>query len=209
MDLVIPWRDSGDPYRRAHFWFLRRYYEQAGLRVVVGDHPGEFNRSAARNAGVRAATADVVAVVDADNIITPANLERAADLAWLGGGWAKPFTHFGYLSQQSTDHWYAAEDSTVDSFPLTWEGDGPQERFNGGAYVMARVTWLALGGMDEAFTGWGAEDDAFTIAATRALGQPHLVPGLACHLWHPAQRVTSPENYRRLMEEYVHGHQPS
>lgn len=211
LDLVMPWRDTGDPYRRAHFWHLRRYYERAGFRVVVGDRPGEFNRAAARNAGVKAATADVVAVLDADNVIPPANLDRAAHLAGLGGGWVKPFSKFGYLSPESTDHWYATCDApdAPESVRLTWEGDGPQENFNGGAYVMTRLAWFLVGGMDEEFTGWGAEDDAFTIAATRVLGQPHIVPGLACHLWHPAARITSPENYRRLMEEYVNGHQPS
>ena len=206
----MPWRDTGDPYRRAHFWYLRRYYERAGFRVVVGDSPGEFNRAAARNAGVKAATADVVAVVDADNLIPPQHIERAADLASLGGGWAKPFSRFGYLSPEATDWVYAvegAEDSST--IRLTWEGDGPQADFNGGAYVISRLAWALVGGMDEAFTGWGAEDDAFTITATRVLGQPHIVDGLAVHLWHPAQRITSPENYARLMERYVNGHQPS
>ena len=202
----MPWRDIGDPYRRAHFWYLRRHYEQAGFRVLVGDRPGPFNRAAARNAGVAAATADVVAVVDADNLIPTHMIERAADLAALGGGWAKPFSEFGYLSHESTDHWYATETA---EFRLTWEGGGPQADFNGGAYVMTRLAWALVGGMDEAFTGWGAEDDAFTITATRVLGQPHIVDGLAVHLWHPAQRITSPENYARLMERYVNGHQPS
>lgn len=205
VDVVIPWRDSGDPYRRAHYWYLRRWYEQGGFRVVVGDCPGEFNRAAARNAGVRASTADVVAVVDADNLIAPSQVARAADLAALGG-WAKPFDRFGYLSVESTDRWYVTGEPDP---AITWEGDGPQAGFNGGAYVMSRAAWGALGGMDEAFTGWGAEDDAFTIVARRHLGQPHIVPGLAYHLWHPAARITSPENYRRLMEEYVNGHQPS
>ena len=78
VDVVIPWRDTGDPYRRAHYWRLRAHYGRAGFRVVVGDRPGDFNRAAARNAGVRQATADVVAVVDADNLIDPSQITWAS-----------------------------------------------------------------------------------------------------------------------------------
>jgi hypothetical protein len=119
----------------------------------------------------------------------------------------KPFTHFGYLDAATTDAWYAGQVDPFATKPhrLGWEGDGPQARFNGGAYVMRRQDWLDLGGMDEAFTGWGAEDDAFTIVAERALGKALTVGGIAYHLWHPAARITSPENYARLMKEYDDG----
>ncbi len=205
MDLIVPWRDTGDPYRRAHFWRLAHHYQDNGLHIVAADRRGDFNRSAARNAGVRAAKSVVVCVIDADNLVDPAAIMEAGALAGVQGGLVKPFTRFGYLDTASTDAWYAGR---LDPFtdPVGWEGDGPQEGFSGGAYVMRRQDWLDLGGMDEAFTGWGAEDDAFTITAQRALGAARVVPGTCYHLWHPAARITSPENYQRLMEVYVNGH---
>lgn len=205
MDLIVPWRDTGDPYRRAHFWRLAAWYQSAGLGWIPADRPGVFNRAAARNAGVAASSAAVVCVIDADNLVSPRALQEAAALVGVRGGWAKPFRRFGYLSHEATDAWYAG---TLDPFTTqpTWEGDGPQEGFAGGAYVMRRQDWLDLGGMDEAFTGWGAEDDAFTITATRALRPARVVGGTCYHLWHPAARITSPENYQRLMEVYVNGH---
>lgn len=205
MDLIVPWRDTGDPYRRAHFWRLAHYYNDHGLHVIAADRPGDFNRAAARNAGVRAAKSMVVCVIDADNLIAPQAILEAGAQAGVNGGLVKPFRRFGYMSPESTDAWYAG---TLDPFVTrpTWEGDGPQEGFAGGAYVMRRQDWMDLGGMDEQFTGWGAEDDAFTITAERALGKARTVVGTAFHLWHPAARITSPENYQRLMEVYVNGH---
>lgn len=207
MDLVVPWRDTGDPFRRAHYWRLVAWYTGFGFRVVPGDRPGEFNRSAARNSGVMAATSDVVCVLDADNLIHPTALHAAGNLAErIGPALVKPFTRFGYMDAAATDAWYAGALDPFAGDTPTWEGDGPATGFNGGAYVMRRSTWFEVGGMDEDFTGWGAEDDAFTITAERRLGKARTIPGTCYHLWHPAQRWTSPENYARLMEEYVNGH---
>lgn len=204
MDVVIPWRDTGCPYRRAHLWHLRWLYEQAGFPIVVGDPPGVFNRAAARNAGVRASTSRVVAVVDADNLLAPDMLHSAALKAERTGRLVKPFTTFGYLDQPSTDAYY--EHGGLHG--ATWEGDGPQTGFAGGSYVIRRDIWDDLGGFDEQFQGWGAEDDAFTITAEKALGPVLTTAGPCYHLWHPSPgRVTSPENYQRLMEVYVHGGQ--
>lgn len=203
----MPWRDNGDPHRRAHFWYLRWWYTKHGFHVIAGDRPGEFNRAAARNYGVAQATSDVIAVVDADNLIPALQLDTAAKVARLHGGLVKPFSLFGYLSQEATDHWYATGRTDVDP---KWEGDGPATGFAGGAYVMRRQDWATVGGMDDLFNGWGAEDDAFTIRCRRLLGPERVVDGYDLHLWHPTPgRMTSPENYQRLMEVYVRGNQPS
>lgn len=215
MIVVIPWRDNGDPHRRAHFWRLQAWYSQGwpvGFPVVVGNNEGEFNRAAARNAGVVAADPQdgIVAVVDADNLIAHPQLAEAAIKAHTNPDRVvKPFTHFGYLSRESTEAWYRGDLPLLPSTPgskapVTWEGDGPQVGFTGGAYVMRKQVWQRLGGMDEGFTGWGGEDDAFTLHAQRELGPILAVRGTAYHLWHPTPgRQTSPENYKRLMEKYV------
>src|SRR5690606_4492067 len=51
--------------------------------------------------------------------------------------------------------------------------------------VVPRVVFEAVGGFDEGYRSWGAEDDAFWHAATLASGAPLRVPGAAYHLWHP------------------------
>src|SRR5690606_36652312 len=47
-----------------------------------------------------------------------------------------------------------------------------------------RVVFEAVGGFDESYRGWGAEDDAFWHAATIAAGNPQRVAGAAYHLYH-------------------------
>lgn len=217
MEVVLPWRDSGDADRRAHFWRLREWYERGGFNVVVGDSdPAKpFNRAGARNNGIfERSTTPVVAVVDADNLIPPVQLHWAFREALVGQRrLVKPFTWFGYLDATTTDAWYAGDLPDLEvpgQSPLGpdagvgYEGAGPQRGFTGGAYVMRRTAWLETGGFDEEFTGWGGEDDAFTLLAKHRLGPVEVVPGTAYHLWHPSPgRMTSPENYQRLMSQYV------
>src|SRR5690606_41252282 len=50
--------------------------------------------------------------------------------------------------------------------------------------VVPRVVFEAVGGFDEGYRGWGAEDDAFWHAATIAAGDPQRVAGVAYHLHH-------------------------
>jgi glycosyltransferase involved in cell wall biosynthesis len=210
LDVVIPWRDNGCPHRRAHYQHLRAFY---GLHfnVLTGNNPGEFNRAAARNTGVAQSTAPVVAVVDADNLIAPRQLAQAAHRAADADVLVKPFTWFGYLTPQATDDYYQGHTTAIPWAKEPADGlwvDPPGMEFSGGAYVLNRAAWAAVGGFDEQFTGWGGEDDAFTIAATRELGPVEYVPGVAYHLWHPDPgRVTSADNYRRLMEVYVNGNE--
>lgn len=203
LTVVIPWRDTGCWARRAHFQHLHSYYASR-WPVVVGDRLGEFNRSAARNAGVAKVATSVVAVVDADNLIPLQQLQAAATLAHSAQAMVKPFTRFGYLDEPTTHAYYAGK--WQPGQPSGWEGPGPQEGFNGGAYVLPTALWP---GFDEDFTGWGAEDDAFTIICRRRFGSARVVPGDCWHLWHPAQRWTSAENYQRLMEVYVRGNESS
>lgn len=212
--VVIPWRDAGCPHRRAHFWRLLRWYEDAGLRVTVGtgDRRAPFSRSAARNDGVATAKlsgADAVVIVDADNLIDPSGIRAAGALAVESGRMVKPFTRFGYLDQATTDAWYAdGARGMIDHNTAGWEGAGLAHEFTGGAWALSIEAFDRVGGFDTGFVGWGAEDDAFTIACTKTLGPPltRAVPGVDLHLWHPtSERFTSPENYQKLMREYVNG----
>lgn len=214
VSVVLPWRDGGCPYRRSHYWALRARlaHQVPGVHVVTSDsEKGKpFNRSQARNRGVDIAAengAGVVVVMDTDNLVDLYRLPAAAVMAWNTGGLVKPFTWFGYWDQRTTDLFYAGTLEHPTTLrpargDYTYEGE-PQRHFNGGSYVLRLDAWRQVGGFDEGFTGWGAEDDAFTLACQKALGAPAELLGVAYHLWHPAARVTSKENYEKLMKEYV------
>lgn len=197
-DLIIPWRDIDCRYRQCHFDFLCNYYSK-DFNIVIGDNDGEFNRSAARNAGVRKSTSDISIIVDADNYIPLDQIHLAIEKANKKDLLVKPFFMFGYLTKKSTNYFYdygMFEDAPEFMNP-------PSPNFTGGAYVIKKKIWESLGGMDEEFIGWGAEDDAFHILCKNKLGKIVYIDGYDYHLYHPADRKISERNYDRLMINYV------
>lgn len=205
--IVLPWRDAGCAYRRHHFEFLVEYYSQE-FDVIVADNDGDFNRSAARNAGVEKTQNEVAVIIDADNYIPHSQIHEAIKVASRADRLVKPFKWFGYLTEESTALFYEFLDNPITDFEPT-HVDPPQEDFTGGAYVMKKSLWQYLGGMDEGFVGWGAEDDAFHLLCKNKGVRVRYIDGYDYHLYHPAHRVTSEFNYEKLMREYVNGNKSS
>ena len=143
-EVIIPWRDVNCIYRRKHFDYLVSYYSQE-FDIVIGDHKGDFNRSAARNAGVDKIKGDIAVVIDADNYIPIDQIHSAVRAAKRQNFLVKPFTWFGYLTEDSTNMFYDFY-GLIDFTPEYV--DPPQKDFTGGAYVMKKQLWKDLGGMD-------------------------------------------------------------
>lgn len=197
-EVVLPWRDVGCEYRRKHFEYLCDYYGQ-DFDIVIGDNEGEFNRSGARNAGVNNISSEVAIVIDADNFIPLDQIHLGVRYARRRKGLVKPFKSFGYLTEEATDLFYKG--NKIVSVENMWMNP-PAIDFSGGAYILRTEVWHELGGFDEGFTGYGAEDDAFHALCTSKIGRVSFVPGNNYHLYHPAYRVTSLENYQRLVSQY-------
>lgn len=200
-DIIIPWRDAGEPWRSKHFCFLLDYYSK-DFNIVIGDSDGEFNRSAARNNGVSNSTSEVSVIIDADNFIPIHQIKNAIVLASNKKILVKPFSSFGYLTEESTNLFYECFDDLYTEFSAK-HMEPPQEDFTGGAYVMRKSLWQDLGGMDEGFIGWGAEDDAFHLLCKEKNIKIKYIDGIDYHLYHPAYRITSEFNHNKLMKEYV------
>lgn len=197
--IIIPWRDIDCLYRRRHFDFLTEYYSQE-FDIILGDNVGDFNRSAARNAGVEKSDSEVVVVIDADNFIEHQRIYEAVETAKFRNALVKPFKLFGYITEESTEKFY----DFFGILDVQHEFINPPQRgFTGGAYVMKKHLWQGIGGMDEGFIGWGAEDDAFHILVQNKIGKIIYGSGTDIHLYHPAHRVTSGYNYQKLQKEYV------
>jgi len=102
-----------------------------------------------------------------------------ADIRYLGADDARgPWSEAGLLAR--------GRPHPVRSFPAT----GTRREPNPGlfwslAFAIRRTRFTALGGFDEAFTGYGAEDTDFGFRADRA-GTPLLFVGgaIACHQHH-------------------------
>lgn len=182
--VVIPWRDLGhradacrvvcDAYRAA--------LTDVPLLLVDSGHT-PFNRAASRNTAIGYLPDDeVVIVADADTIPTAPALLTAVERAW-SGRLQYPFTVCHYLTEAGTD--LVLRGSEPDPTRIEFSIPGAQ----GGILVMLAGAWRSVGGMDEAFIGWGYEDNEFHARAA-TLGPPARHEGVVWHLWHPHDRYT-------------------
>lgn len=99
------------------------------VKVVVVDDDPVFSRARALNIGAEATAASWLCFIDADIRIDP---------SW--GGWLQE-------NLQSAHYYRAAKVGGVRN-PETW-----------GTFVCQRDAFLKAGGYDEAYRGWGGEDD--------------------------------------------------
>ena len=196
--IVIPWRDTGCEYRRKHFEYLHDLYSTT-FDVIIGDNKGEFSRSGARNAGVDKTNSEVAVIIDADNYIPFDQINLAIRYARRRRGLVKPSKFFGYLTEEATNKFY--EEKKIVNVDNMWMNP-PVMNFSGGAYVIKKEVYHEIGGFDEDFIGYGAEDDAFHALCASKLGRVSYIPGMNYHLYHPAERVTSLENYQKLVDKY-------
>jgi hypothetical protein len=176
----------------------------AGYRVTEGDSPdGPFNRSAALN---RAADAsgdwDVAVIADADAFVPQPQLDRAVRIARDTGKLAAAFETVIELSRQCTMDlldtgqlsWQTLQADRVRTDPLCTQ-----------SLILAvpRALWDRVGGFDEQFRGWSAEDNAFWHSCAITAGTPARVPGSVFHLWHePAERSHSDPGYKANQQRW-------
>lgn len=168
--IVVPWRETPD---RAEGWrWLRTWYKHyhPTWELIEADVPGEWNKPAAVNAGVRAARADVVLVMDADVLINPGTLRTAVREAQRAP-WVVPHGKVHRLRPEPTSELLTAIPADVVAVPHAPVIRTPYRGVaGGGAFAMRKENFLAMGGFDTQFTGWGGEDTSFGIAADTLLG---------------------------------------
>jgi SAM-dependent methyltransferase len=176
--VCIPWRPT--PSRLASFERVKQFWKQFGWPVVTADSDTEiFSLAQARNNAVRKATTDVVIISDADTLIDPLNVLRAA--ADPRGVWW-PFTMYRILSQQYVET--PVSELVNVPFVNTWDGQGVAGV--GGCIVTTRDEFWRLGGQPPEFIGWGWEDTAFTTIA-RTLSEVRRLRGCVYAFEHNEQ----------------------
>lgn len=147
---------------------------------VAADHP--YNRAWAFNAGARLARSRVLIFHDNDMLV-PASYAAEA-LARIGEGWMfldlKRFLF--YLSSKETKRVLGGNALRFD-VPTTIV-----QNARGGSIAVMREAFVAIGEFDEAFVGWGGEDNDFWDRAEVA-GKVYRFGYLPMiHLDHPFQR---------------------
>ena len=166
-----------------------------GAAVVFAYNPGPFNKAWGLNVGARHAAAAVLAFGDAD-VIVPGGLGQAAAHCESSMQVAKPYTTLVDLTEDESRR--VREHGAAAALPIDVaarrDRDAAGERLAlcGGWFAMRRDAFVALGGFDERFVGWGGEDDAMTLKVELArLATVELDPGPALHLWHPRSHATT------------------
>jgi glycosyltransferase involved in cell wall biosynthesis len=180
---------------------------QAKRLFVVNSGP--FNKAWGLNVGARAARGDLLFFCDADLLVEPSALQTAAGLCARHVLAVNPYDRLADLDQIETERLLQGQE------PPRFQRDDASDRrrvgeqlcFCGGAFMMRRSLHHAMGGFDERYLGWGAEDDAMSIRLVRSTPQVATVEGrVALHLWHPSNRTSTfgdpnyPSNRARLQE---------
>jgi hypothetical protein len=189
--ILVPRRD-GVPDRDATWAWCRAWWREhfPDWPVVEGHHEvGPFNRAAAINTAARKALgADVFLIVDSDAFCDPRRIREAVEMAHTQDRMVLPFRTRKDLND-------AGAQKIMGGFTGNW--DRPRLWYR--TYVDMVSTIVAVsrrlfeltGGFDEAFRGWGWEDNAFAaMCETFGSGPVHRIEGDAWHLWHaPAPEV--------------------
>ncbi len=197
---VIPWVDTGCPHRRRAYEWTRRYWERHGVPVIVGGRSrgGEVSRAATRNETIAPTDAALLFIADADTIVPPGNVWAAGHVAQETGRLVVGYDHHVRLDQQATARIYTGQ---ID--PATTERmAGRRLSSVMGASAVTRDLFDRVGGFDERFASWGAEDRAFAYAAEAIAGGPEeRLWGESWHLWHPRGADQAPDHPGRLRNE--------
>ena len=222
---VVPFRGAGDADRTQNLATVLAWLSSMPIQVVLSEQseqasalvpPGiahvwsassaPFSKAVACNEGVLASRSSVVALVDADTMVRSRALLTSAQLIRLSAS-AQPVAAirpFGQLIDLDRDQSARVHDTGA----LPGEGVGPGDMSRrwehiplaGGILVIERSAYLDVGGMDEAFSGWGGEDDAFSRILERCdVPSRKLTSETAYHLWHsrPGEKRYGHPNYAR------------
>lgn len=182
--LVARRADNGERDRLWKWCKARWVQQHPGWQVFEGESPdGPFNRSAAVNDAARKAGSwDVAVVIDADIVANPQAAETAVDIAYATDRLVVSHDDRVMLNKAGTDKVLAG-----------FEGPWRTRQFVETVYTdsvscciaVSHKLWDLVGGFDERFVGWLAEDSAFEIACVTLSGKPYVrLSSELFHLWH-------------------------
>jgi hypothetical protein len=151
------------------------------LHTAPPDRGYDYNRAWTLNAGARAARGELLILHDNDMLVP----ERYAAevLARMRDGFdfidLKRFTF--YLSEETTTGFFAGR-------PIPMQSSTIVQNLQGASIAASRAAYLAVGGFDESFVGWGGEDNEFWERAE--LGGRATTYGYLpfVHLFHAPQK---------------------
>ena len=187
ISILMPYKPDNGPRDIAFNW-VKKYYEVAmpEAELCIGTSSGDlFNIAKAVNKAAENATREIFVLVGGDVIYDPGIIDEAVKLLDKYPS-VIPFRGVINLSEDMTNRLLGTEpkwplNTKIDDYNI----DNFYERFGGKMMVMRRETFIAAGGYDERFVGWGGEDDAFIYALETLCGPFIKLDNQVIHLWHP------------------------
>lgn len=214
-EVIIPWRDTGDPDRSAALgWVLDRWAEMAlplDVTIAQTSGPGPWVKAEAVNPAVGISGADIVIIADAD--VWCEAVPDALVAVQRGAPWAIPHGKVHRLTAASTAAVLAG------THPARLGPGATSETpyigvASGGLVVLAREIALDVP-LDRRFRNWGGEDHAWGFALQTLHGEPWRSSAPLWHLWHePEPRINrrvGNQASEALRRRYAaaRGHRPS
>lgn len=190
VSVLVPYRPDGGYRQQAWEHLVGPAWAASGAEVIVespgpGKHPGDFNHPRAINAAAARASGDVLIVADADTFWRASDLpERLAETVRSGAAWAMP-RHYAKLTvSQSRQLVKGTSSQSLAGLHdrAHWVGDSVSWS---GLVCVPATAFHAVGGYDERWDFWGADDVAFGLSLDTLVGRHERVAGSCLHLWHP------------------------
>lgn len=153
------------------------------LHTPVASDAQPYNRSAALNAGARAARGRVLVLHDNDFLVPADYAAELRDRHAQGWQFIDLKRFMFYLSEEESARVAAGGSLDVVRRPERVV----QNLLAGGSVAADRQAYFEIGGFDESFVGWGGEDNEFwERASTRRTFAFAYLPFV--HLWHAPQK---------------------
>lgn len=166
-----------------------------------------IHKSALINTGTRYACKELKARyvwhIDADIYVNAAAvINQLASLNSVSIPVIRPFLFFVRLTPEVSEEVLQMDTTAIKQFTpyhSTISHYQIIDLFGPGSVIFSREAFIASGGMDESFTGWGWEDMDFSHSLSK-LASPHTLPLIGFHLHHEDDRAPRMENYRVYCE---------
>lgn len=187
VSIIVPYR--AEPVREPLWEFaermLRASWVDPEIIVVDDDHEndGLFNRPRAINRARKVATGDVLLIADADTVPDSiASLVTAVEATQRDRQWRLPQDYL-MLNERGTRLVMAGVRMRhlVEAESVQWHGEGICWS---GLVIIPVEAFDAVGGFDERYQGWGADDVAMALSLITLYAPPVRYPGAALHLYH-------------------------
>lgn len=185
VSILVPFRSDGG--RRANLWAWNKQrweYLLPGVEIIESDcgNTPDFSMTKAKNIAASQSDADIFIFADGDTTTHHGWINEAIEAIHNKEIFWALYTRCDKLDVVSSNRLLNSPTSIeIDNYQVDETTFGVSL---GGIVIVPREGYETVGGFDERFTTWGAEDACFAMSMYTLWGVPHRYPSTIYHLWH-------------------------